>query len=191
MFDVSIRKKSSAGTEWTSPQTEAFARREVYLDEPIDASSASRVIVQLRELDAQGHDPITLFINSPGGSVSDGFAIIDTIRALESPVRTVAIGLAASMAAVILACGERGERWVAPNASVLVHQPLGGASGQASDLKIAIERILALKSRLNRLLAEATGRSTDEVAAVADRDSWFDAEDAVRCGLADRVGVPM
>ena len=129
-----------------------------------------------------------MVIHSPGGSVSAGLAILDAMKRCRSPIRTEAEGMAASMAAVLLACGgDKGRRAVSPNAEVMIHQPLGGISGQATEIEHAAQRILKIRGRLNGLLAEATGKTVEEIAEATDRDRFFTAEEAIGFGLADEI----
>ena len=145
--------------------------------------------MQLRYLDRSSSDPVTLLINSPGGSVSNGMAIIDFMRGMRSPVRTHALGVAASMAAVILACGEPGFRPAAPHADILVHQPVSGISGRASAIEIAARSIIRKKEMLADVLAEATGRELEAIEAATDRDTWLTPDEAKTFGITDRVSV--
>lgn len=180
---------SESSTPHCSPLQRLYDNRIVALYGPIDDAQAYRVTVELMCLDEESHAPILLLINSPGGSISAGFAIIDTMNTLGSAVYTRAVGMAASMAAVVLAMGTHGERSVMPNAEVLIHQPLmqGGVSGQATDIAIAAEAIIKKRTRLNILLAEATGRTVDEIAKATDRDNWMTAQEAIEFGIADRI----
>ena len=128
-----------------------------------------------------------MYINSPGGSVSAGLAIYDTMRYIKPDVSTICVGMAASMAAFLLAAGTKGKRYVLPNAEVMIHQPLGGAQGQAEDIKIHAEHILKIREKMNRILAENTGRDLETIKRDTDRDNYLSAEDAVAYGLADQV----
>lgn len=148
---------------------------------------AEVVISELLYLESQSHEPITIYINSPGGSVSAGLAIYDTMQYLTSPVSTVCMGIAASMGAFLLAAGEKGKRYVLPNAEVMIHQPLGGAKGQATDVLIQADHLKRTKERLNRILAEKTGKDIETIAKDTDRDNWLTAEEAVAYGLADAI----
>lgn len=148
---------------------------------------AEVIISELLYLDAQSHSPITIYINSPGGSVSAGLAIYDTMQYIASPVSTVCMGIAASMGAFLLSAGEKGKRFVLPNAEVMIHQPLGGAQGQATDVMIHAEHLARTKTRLNRILSENTGQNLDTIAKDTDRDNWLTAEEAVTYGLADGI----
>lgn len=164
--------------------------RVVFLTGEITEETAVVVNAALHCL-ARDSGDISLYIQSAGGSVSAGLSIYDTIRAIPCDVSTVACGMTASMAAILLAAGTPGKRWVQPNAEVLIHQPLGGISGQASDMLIHAGHVIATRNRLNRILAEATGQTMEKIQADTERDRIMDAEAAVAYGLADRVGDPI
>lgn len=162
--------------------------RIVFLVGEINDHVANTVIAQMLFLDAENNErDIHLYINSGGGLVTSGLAIFDTMRYVKSPVSTICIGQACSMAAVLLAAGERGRRRLLPNARVMIHQPLGGFSGQASDIEIHTREILAIRAKLNKLLARLTGKGEKRVAADTERDNFFTADEAVEYGLADIV----
>ena len=158
------------------------------LSGPIDDAVANSVIAQLLFLDAQDPEKdIYLYINSPGGSVSAGLAIYDTMNFINSDVQTIVIGMAASMGAFLLSSGQKGKRYALPNAEVMIHQPLGGAQGQATEIEIAARHILSTRERLNRILSENTGQPLKTIAKDTDRDNYMSAEDAVKYGLVDAV----
>ena len=139
---------------------------------------------------SQSEDPkkdISLYINSPGGVVTAGLAIIDTMRHIQPNVSTVCVGMAASMAAVMLAAGEKGKRFILPNAEVMIHQPSGGAEGQAADIEITAKQILKLRERLNKILADSTGQSLKKIEGDVDRDFFMTAEESVKYGIVDKV----
>ena len=162
--------------------------RIIFLTGEINDATANAVIAQLIYL--EGKDPtkdISLYINSPGGSVSAGLAIYDTMNYIKCDVSTICMGMAASMGAFLLSSGAKGKRFALPNAEVMIHQPLGGTQGQASDIKIAAEHILRTKARLNRILAENCGRPVSDLERDTDRDNWLTAEQAREYGLIDRV----
>ncbi|HPO04978.1 MAG TPA: ATP-dependent Clp endopeptidase proteolytic subunit ClpP [Bacillota bacterium] len=164
--------------------------RIVFLGEEVNEHSAGLVVAQLLFLEAE--DPnkdISFYINSPGGSITSGMAIYDTMRYIKPDVSTICIGLAASMGAFLLAAGTKGKRFALPNAEIMIHQPLGGMSGQAEDLKIHAERIIKTRDKLNRILSENTGQPLKRVAKDTDRDNFMDAEDAVAYGIIDKVIV--
>ena len=162
-------------------------QRKVFLWGGVDDDSAKHVIDRMLYLDAQGHDEIQLVINSPGGYVTSGFAIYDTIKSLKSPVSTICSGLAASMGSILLSVGAPGRRFIQPHARVMIHQPLGGFQGQASDIEIHAKEILYLKDKLNRILSTHTGQKIENVAKDTDRDNFMSADDAVKFGLVDQV----
>ena len=160
----------------------------IFLGGPIDDDVANIIIAQLLFL--QSEDPkkdIKLYINSPGGHVSAGLAIIDTMNHIKNDVSTVCVGMAASMGAVILASGAKGKRYSLPNSEIMIHQPLGGAQGQATDIQITAKQILKLKEKLNRMMAERTGKTFAEIERDADRDYYMSADEAKKYGIVDKV----
>ena len=162
--------------------------RIVVLSEEVNDITASLVVAQLLFL--EGQDPekdISFYINSPGGSVSAGFAIYDTMQYIKCDVSTICLGMAASMGAFLLAAGAPGKRFALPNAEIMIHQPLGGAQGQASDIKIMSDHILRTRDKLNRILAERTGKPLEEIERDTDRDNFMTAEEACAYGLVDKV----
>ena len=162
--------------------------RIIFLGEEVNDTSASIVVAQLLFLEAEDPEKdIHLYINSPGGAITAGMAIYDTMQYIKCDVSTVCIGMAASMGAFLLAGGAKGKRYALPNAEVMIHQPLGGAQGQASDIEITANHILAIKKRLNTLLAENTGQPYDVIAADTERDNWKTAQEAKEYGLIDAV----
>ncbi len=162
--------------------------RIIFLGEEVNDTTASLVVAQMLFLEAEDPDKdIHLYINSPGGSVTAGMAIYDTMQYLKCDVSTMCIGMAASMGAFLLAGGTKGKRLALPNAEIMIHQPLGGAQGQATEIEIAARHIQRTKEKLNRLLAQNTGRSYEEIAADTERDNWKTAEEAMAYGLIDRV----
>ena len=162
--------------------------RIIFLGEEVNDSSASVVVAQLLFLEAEDPEKeIHLYINSPGGSVTAGMAIYDTMQYIKCDVSTICVGMAASMGAFLLAGGAKGKRMALPNAEILIHQPLGGAQGQASDIQIAAEHIMRTKEKMNRILAENTGKDIEVVRADCDRDNWMTAEEAMEYGLIDKV----
>jgi len=162
--------------------------RIVFLNGEVNDQSANVVIAQLVYLEAK--DPtkdITLYINSPGGSVTDGFAIFDTMNYLKCDVSTICVGLAASMGAFLLAAGKKGKRFALPNSEIMIHQPLGGTRGQATDIQIQAEHILKMKKRLTKILSENCGQSYEKVAEDCERDHYMGADEAQKYGLIDKV----
>ncbi len=162
--------------------------RIIMLSDEVNDTTASLVVAQLLYLEGQDPDKdIHLYINSPGGSISAGMAIYDTMQYIKCDVSTICVGLAASMGSFLLAAGAKGKRLVLPNSEIMIHQPLGGAKGQASDIKIQAEHILFIRNRMNRLLSEMTGQPLEVIERDTDRDNWMTADDAVRYGLVDKV----
>lgn len=161
--------------------------RIVFISGEINDSLANSVIAELLYLDSISNDDISIYINSPGGSVSSGMAIYDTMNFVKSDVVTICIGIAASMGAFLLSSGKKGKRYILPNADVMIHQPLGGAAGQASDIKIASDRILNLRTRLNKILAKNTSKPLKKIEKDTERDNYLDAYGAVEYGLVDEI----
>ena len=162
--------------------------RIIMLSDQIDDYTASLVVAQMLYLEAQDSEKdISLYINSPGGSVSAGLAIYDTMQYIKCDVSTICVGTAASMGAFLLSSGAKGKRIILPNAEVMIHQPLGGAQGQATDIQIAAEHISRTKQRLNTILADNTGKSIEKIAVDTDRDNWLTAQQALDYGLVDRI----
>ena len=162
--------------------------RIIFLADEVNHVTASLVVAQLLFLESQDPDKdISLYINSPGGSVSDGLAIYDTMNFIKCDVATYCIGMAASMGAFLLSSGAKGKRFALPNSEIMIHQPLGGAKGQASDIKIQAEQILKIRDRLNEILAKNTGKSIEEIARDTERDNFMSAEEACAYGLVDKV----
>ena len=162
--------------------------RIVFLADEVNDVTASLVVAQLLHLEAQDPDKdIHLYINSPGGSVTAGMAIYDTMNFIKCDVSTICIGMAASMGAFLLSSGAKGKRFALPNSTIMIHQPLGGAQGQASDIKIHAEHILKTRDTLNRILAENTGKSLDIISHDTDRDNFMTAQEALEYGLIDKV----
>lgn len=162
--------------------------RIIFLGEEVNDTSASIVVAQLLFLEAEDPEKdIHLYINSPGGSISAGMAIYDTMQYIKCDVSTVCIGMAASMGAFLLASGAKGKRFALPNAEIMIHQPLGGTQGQATEIEIAAKHILKTKEKMNRMLSEMTGQDYETICADTDRDNWKSAQEAMEYGLIDRV----
>lgn len=161
--------------------------RIVFLNGEINDNVASIVVSELLYLDSLNHQDIYLYINSPGGSITSGMAIYDTMNYIKSDVKTICIGLAASMGAFLLANGTKGKRCSLPNSEIMIHQPLGGTQGQATDIKIAAERILKIKAKLNRILADVTGNKLKKIEKDTERDNFMNPEDALKYGLIDEI----
>lgn len=162
--------------------------RIIFLADEVNDVTASLVVAQLLYLEAQDPDKdIYLYINSPGGSISAGMAIYDTMNYIKCDVSTICVGMAASMGAFLLSSGAKGKRFALPNAEVMIHQPLGGMQGQASDIKIHADHIIRIREKLNRLLAEQTGQSLDTIERDTERDNFMTADEAAKYGLVDKV----
>ncbi len=161
--------------------------RIILLSDEIDDKMASIISAELLYLDSISHDDISIYINSPGGSVTAGMAIYDTMNFIASDVSTICIGMAASMAAFLLSSGSKGKRYTLPNSEVMIHQPLGGATGQATEIKIAAERILKLKDKLNHILAKNTGKELKEIEKDTERDYFLNAKESLSYGIVDKI----
>ena len=161
--------------------------RIILLSGEIDDNLANVIVSELLYLDSLNHDDISLYINSPGGSITAGMAIMDTMNFIKSDVSTICLGMAASMGAFLLSCGKKGKRYILKNAEVMIHQPLGGAHGQATEIKIVAERILKLKDKLNKMLAKNTGKDIKEVTCDTERDYFLDSKEALEYGIVDEI----
>jgi len=162
--------------------------RIIFLGEEVNATTASLIVAQMMFLEAEDPDKdIHFYINSPGGSVTDGFAIYDTMHYVKCDVATYCMGMAASMGAFLLAGGTKGKRFALPNSEVMIHQPLGGAKGQATEIEIAAKQILRTKETINRILSENTGNPINGFAADTERDNWKSAQEALEYGLIDKI----
>lgn len=182
-----VIEKSSNGERAYDIYSRLLKDRIIILCGEIDDINSNTIVAQLLYLDSINNNDISLYINSPGGSVTGGMAIYDTINFIKSDVSTICIGLAASMAAFLLSSGTKGKRCCLPNSEVMIHQPLGGAQGQATEIKIAAERILKLKDKLNHLLAKNTGQDLTKIDNDTDRDNFMSALEALNYGLVDKV----
>ena len=161
--------------------------RIIILNGEINDNTANIIVAELLYLDSESHDDINIYINSPGGSITAGMAIYDTMNFVKSKVSTICLGMAASMAAFLLSSGEKGKRMALPNAEVMIHQPLGGAQGQAPEIKIAAERILKLKEKLNKIMANNTGKDLKQIENDTERDYFLSSEEAKNYGLIDKI----
>lgn len=164
-----------------------LAERKVFLWGMVDDDSARHVVDRLLYLNALNHEEIKLYINSPGGYVTAGFSIYDILREIESPVSTICTGLAASMGSILLSAGEKGKRLIQPHARVMIHQPSGGARGQASDIEITAQEILKTKELSARILAENCGQTFERIMKDFNRDHWMGAEESVQYGIVDKI----
>ena len=183
-----VVEQSSRGERSYDIYSRLLKDRIIFLDGQITDETASLVVAQLLFLESEDPDKdINLYINSPGGLITAGMAIYDTMNYIKPDVCTICVGMAASMGAFLLSSGAKGKRYVLPNAEVLIHQPLGGTSGQASDIKIAADHIIKIRERLNRILAENTGQPYEKIALDTDRDNYMDAKEALEYGLVDKI----
>ncbi len=183
-----VIEQTSRGERAFDIYSRLLKERIIFLSGEVTDDSASLIVAQMLFLESE--DPskdIQFYIDSPGGSVSAGLAIFDTMNYIKCDVATTCIGMAASMGAFLLAAGEKGKRYALPNAEVMIHQPLGGARGQATEIQIAAEHILKTRDRLNRILAERTGKTVEEIAAATERDNFLSAQEALEFGLIDSI----
>ncbi len=182
-----IIEKNDMGERAYDIYSRLLKDRIIIINGEITDNSANIVVAELLYLDSLNNDDISIYINSPGGSISAGMAIYDTMNFVKSNVSTICIGIAASMAAFLLSTGEKGKRYILPNAEVMIHQPLGGVQGQATEIKIAAERILKLKKKLNNILAEKTGKNIEIINNDTERDFFMDSEEALNYGIVDKI----
>lgn len=183
-----VVEQTSRGERTYDIYSRLLKDRIIFLGEEVNDASASIVVAQLLFLEAEDPDKdIHLYINSPGGSVTAGMAIYDTMQYIKCDVSTICIGMAASMGAFLLAGGAKGKRLALPNAEIMIHQPSGGSQGQATEIEIAAKHILKTKEKLNKILAENTGKDLEQVTADTERDNWLSAEEAVAYGLIDKI----
>ncbi len=188
MLIPTVIEKTSNGERAYDIYSRLLNERIIFLAGPIDDHMANLVIAQLLYLEhTDNKKDISLYINSPGGSVTAGLAIIDTMNFIKSDVSTICVGIAASMGALILSAGEKGKRFTLPNSEVMIHQVMGGAEGQASDIAINAKHILRSKDTLNKILAKNTGKKFEEVEKDADRDYWMNADEAKKYGIIDQI----
>ena len=182
-----IVEKESGGERSYDIFSRLLKERIVFISGEINDSLANSVIAELLYLDSVNHDDISIYINSPGGSVTSGMAIYDTMNFIQSDVSTICCGIAASMAAFLLSSGTIGKRYILPNADVMIHQPLGGAEGQATDIKIASDRIVDIRHRINKILSKNTGKNLKKIEKDTERDNYMSADEAVEYGLVDSI----
>ncbi|NCO00425.1 MAG: ATP-dependent Clp protease proteolytic subunit [Epsilonproteobacteria bacterium] len=183
-----VKDRSPRGEKYFDLFSKLLNDRVIMITEQIDDQMMGIIVAQLLYLEAEDSgEPIHIYISSPGGSVMSGLAILDTMELITAPVYTYAMGMVASMAAVLFACGEKGHRYIMPNAEVMIHQPLGGTHGQASDIEIQANHIISLKKRLYKILAKATGKHVKTIEKESDRDNYFEAAQAIEFGLADTI----
>ncbi len=183
----SVVERCSNGERSYDIYSRLLQDRIIILNGEIDDNTSNIIVAELLYLDSQNHNDISLYINSNGGSVTSGMAIYDTMNFIKSDVSTICIGMCASMAAFILSSGKKGKRYALPNSEVMIHQPLGGVQGQATEIKIAAERILKLKEKMNKLLSLNTGQDIKKIEEDTERDLFLSAEEARDYGLIDKV----
>ena len=182
-----VIEKSNLGERSYDIYSRLLKDRIIILNGEINDDSSNIVVAQLLYLDSLNNEDISIYINSPGGSITSGMAIYDTMNFVKSDVSTICIGMSASMAAFILACGAKGKRYILPNSEVMIHQPLGGTQGQATDIKIATDRIIKLKHRINSILAKQTGQSLKKITSDTERDYFMNSNEALKYGLVDKI----
>ncbi len=185
-----VIEQTSRGERSYDIYSRLLKERIIILGTPIDDHVANLIVAQLLHL--EGEDPekdISIYVNSPGGSIDAGLAIYDTMQYIKPDVRTICVGLAASMGSLLLAAGSKGKRMILPNARVMIHQPIGGAQGQAADIEIQAKEILRLRKRLNEIYVHHTAQPLEKIARDVDRDFWLDAEAAKEYGIVDEVLV--
>ena len=187
MLIPTVIEKSSLGERAYDIYSRLLKNRIILLSGEINDDVANVIIAQLLYLDSLGQNDISLYINSPGGSITSGMAIYDTINFIKSDVSTTCVGMAASMAAFLLSCGKKGKRYCLPNAEVMIHQPLGGVQGQATEIDIVAKRIIKLRQKLNNILAKNTNRPLKQIEKDTDRDYYMSSEEALEYGIIDEI----
>ena len=187
MLIPTVIEKCSNGERVYDIYSRLLKDRIIMLTGEINDDTANIIVGQLLYLDSINHDSISLYINSPGGSISAGMAIYDTMNFIKSEVETICLGMAASMGAFLLSSGTKGKRYCLPNSEVMIHQPLGGAQGQATEIKIAAEHILKIKAKMNQILAKNTGKDIATIELDTERDNYLDASAALEYGLIDKI----
>ena len=182
-----VIEKSSNGERAYDIYSRLLNDRIIILSGEIDDTLANSIIAQILYLDSQSNDDINIYINSPGGSITSGMAIYDTFNFVKSDIVTTCIGMCASMAAFLLSSGKKGKRFILPNAEVMIHQPLGGAKGQATEIQIAAQRILNLRDKLNKMLSKNTNQTLKRIERDTERDNYMNSEEALDYGLVDKI----
>ena len=187
MLIPTVIEKSSTGDRAYDIYSRLLKNRIILLSGEINDDTANVVIAQLLYLDSISQDDISLYINSPGGSITSGMAIYDTMNLIKSDVSTICVGMSASMAAFLLSCGKKGKRYCLPNSEVMIHQPLGGVNGQATEIDIVAKRILNLRSKINQILAKNTKKNIKQIEKDTDRDYYMDSTKALEYGIIDKI----
>lgn len=187
MLIPTVIEKSSMGERAYDIYSRLLKNRIILLSGEINDQTANVIIAQLLYLDSISNDDISLYINSPGGSITSGMAIYDTMNLIKSDVSTICVGMSASMAAFLLSCGKKGKRYCLPNSEVMIHQPLGGVNGQATEIDIVAKRILKLRNKINIILAKNTKKNLKQIEKDTDRDYYMTAETALEYGIIDAI----
>ena len=187
MLIPTVIEKSSMGERAYDIYSRLLKNRIILLSGEINDNTANVIIAQLLYLDSISNEDISLYINSPGGSITSGMAIYDTMNFIKSDVSTICVGMAASMAAFLLSCGKKGKRYCLPNSEVMIHQPLGGVNGQATEIDIVAKRIISLRSKINAILAKNTKRNLKQIEKDTDRDYYMDSLTALDYGIIDKI----
>ncbi len=182
-----VIEKNSRGERVYDIYSRLLKDRIIIISGEIDDASSNTVVAELLYLDSINHNDINIYINSPGGSVTAGMAIYDTMNFIESDVSTICVGMAASMGAFLLSSGKKGKRYALENSEIMIHQPLGGVQGQATEIKIAAERILKLKEKLNIILSKNTGKPLNQVEQDTERDYYLSSKEALDYGIVDKI----
>ena len=182
-----IIEKTNNGERVYDIYSRLLKDRIIFIGGEINDDLANAVISELLFLDSQNNDEISIYINSPGGSITSGMAIYDTMNFVKSPISTICIGMAASMASVLLASGKKGKRYILPKSEVMIHQPLGGVNGQATEIKIVADRILYLRNKLNKILSDKTNQDLSKIEKDTERDYYLNAMEALEYGIVDKI----
>ena len=187
MLIPTVIEKSSMGERAYDIYSRLLKNRIILLSGEINDDTANVIIAQLLYLDSISNDDISLYINSPGGSITSGMAIYDTMNLIKSDVSTICVGMAASMAAFLLSCGKKGKRYCLPNSEVMIHQPLGGVNGQATEIDIVAKRILKLRNKINQILSKNTKKSLKQIEKDTERDYYMDSQTSLEYGIIDKI----
>ena len=187
MFIPNVLEKSNNGERVYDLYSKLLEDRIILLSGEINDNISNIIISELLYLDSISEEDITIYINSPGGEITSGMAIYDTMNYIKSDVSTICIGMAASMAAFLLSSGEKGKRFILPNSEVMIHQPLGGVQGQATDIKIASDRILKIKNKINKILSKNTGNNIKQIEIDTERDNYMNSKEALEYGIVDKI----
>lgn len=187
MFIPNVLEKTNNGDRVYDLYSRLLEDRIILLSGEIDDNLSNIIISELLYLDSKSNSDISIYINSPGGSITSGLAIYDTINLIKSDVSTICIGMAASMAAFLLSSGKKGKRYILPNAEVMIHQPIGGVQGQATEIKIAATRILKMKEKINKILSNNTQKNIKQIEKDTERDYFMDSKEALDYGIVDKV----